>query len=69
MIGAVALRSRIFPKAWAWFSFLFAVILVIGPIGWAALIFGLPIWVLGTTFFLTRRSETAAAEPVTALRT
>ncbi|MEJ7568157.1 MAG: hypothetical protein WKF41_07815 [Gaiellaceae bacterium] len=67
--GAVALRSGIFPKAWAWFSFFLAVILVIGPIGWAALVFGLPIWVLGTTFFLARRSETAAAEPVTALRT
>ena len=61
--GAVALRSRIFPKAWAWFSFLLAVILVIGPIGWAALIFGLPIWVLGTTFFLARREDAPALNP------
>jgi hypothetical protein len=28
--------------------------LVIGPIGWAALPLGLPIWVIGTTVFLLR---------------
>lgn len=65
--GAVALRSRLFPKAWAWFSFLLAVILVIGPIGWAALIFGLPIWVLGTTFFLARKEGPARVEPAAPL--
>ena len=27
---------------------LVAVVLVIGPIGWAALIFGTPVWLLGT---------------------
>ena len=59
--GAVALRSGLFPKWWAWFSFLLALILIIGPIGWAALIFGLPLWILGTTFFLTRRQAPAAA--------
>jgi hypothetical protein len=36
--GIVALRTRIFPRAWAWFSFLLAIVLVIGPIGWAALL-------------------------------
>ena len=61
--GMVALRTGVFPKAWAWFSFVLALVLVIGPIGWAALIFGLPVWVLGTTFFLARRSATAIAEP------
>lgn len=71
MIGAgvVALRTGLFPKPWAWFSFLLALVLVIGPIGWAALIFGLPVWVLGTTFFLARSSDEARPErwpPVTA---
>ena len=61
--GAVALRSTLMPKWWAWVSFLLAVVLVIGPIGWAGLIFGLPIWTLVTTYFLMRR-ETAAARPV-----
>jgi hypothetical protein len=54
--GIVALGTRIFPKAWAWFSsFLLAIVLVIGPIGWAALLFGLPVWIIGTTVFLSRR--------------
>ena len=65
MIGAgmVALHSGLFPKAWVWFSFVLAVILLIGPIGWAGLIFGLPLWIIGTTVFLVRGGETAVAEP------
>lgn len=57
MIGSavVALRTRLFPRAWAWFNLGFAVVLVIGPIGWAALLLGLPVWVIGTTIFLLRR--------------
>jgi hypothetical protein len=61
--GAIALRSTLLPKWWAWVSFLLAVVLVIGPIGWAGLIFGLPLWTLVTTYFLMRR-ETAAPRPV-----
>ena len=57
--GMVALRTALMPKWWAWFGFVLAVVLAIGPIGWAGLIFGLPIWVLGTTFFLVRRESTA----------
>lgn len=61
--GMVALRSALLPKWWAWVSFLLAVVLVIGPIGWAGLIFGLPVWTLVTTFFLVRR-EGVAPRPV-----
>ena len=61
--GMVALRTALLPTWFAWFSFLLAVLLVIAPIGWAALIFGLPIWVLVTTFFLVR-SESPAPRPV-----
>ena len=61
--GAMALRGAVFPRAWAWFSFVVGLILLIGPIGWAALIFGLPLWVLGTTFFLLRRQ--GAPPPIT----
>lgn len=57
--GMVALRSALLPKWWAWVSFLLAVVLVIGPIGWAGLIFGLPVWTLVTTFFLVRREDVA----------
>jgi hypothetical protein len=59
--GIVALRTRIFPKVWAWFSFLLALLLVIPWIGWAALLLGLPVWVIVTTIFLLRRG----APPVT----
>jgi hypothetical protein len=61
--GVIALRTALLPKWWGWFSFLLAVVLLIGPIGWAGLIFGLPVWVLVTTFFLVRR-ETPAPRPV-----
>ena len=61
--GMVALRTGLLPKWFAWFGFLLAVVLVIGPIGWAGLIFGLPVWVLVTTFFLVRR-EAPASRPV-----
>jgi hypothetical protein len=60
-VGAMALRGVIFPRAWGWFSFVLALILLIGPIGWAALIFGLPLWVLGTTWFLASRDPAGKA--------
>jgi hypothetical protein len=47
-VAVVAFRTAVLPKWWAAFSILIAVVLVIGPIGWAALIFGTPIWLLGT---------------------
>ena len=58
--GTIALRTALMPKWWGWFSFLLAIVLVIGPIGWAGLIFGMPLWVLGTTFFLVRREAPAS---------
>lgn len=62
----VTLRTRALPHWWAYVAILVAVVLVIGPIGWAALIFGTPIWILGTTWFLVRgtpepRRQTATA--------
>jgi hypothetical protein len=54
----VALRTAVLPKWWAYFAILIAIVLVIGPIGWAALIFGTPIWTLGTTWFLLRPAST-----------
>lgn len=66
VVALVAWRTRVLPRWWAAFSGLVAVVLIIGPIGWIGLIFGLPIWTLGTSLFvLLRRShtrvETAAA--------
>jgi hypothetical protein len=63
----VALRAGVLPKWWAYFAILIAIVLVIGPIGWAALIFGVPIWTLGTTWFLLRgpREPMRTAAPAT----
>ncbi len=59
--GIVALRTRMFPRVWAWFSFLLALLLVVPWIGWAALLLGLPVWVIVTTVLLLRRGAPPAA--------
>lgn len=51
-VTLVAWRTRILPRWWAAFSGVVAVVLLIGPIGWIGLIFGLPIWILGTSLFV-----------------
>ncbi|HJQ74068.1 MAG TPA: hypothetical protein VJ814_04240 [Gaiellaceae bacterium] len=65
IVALVAWKTRILPRWWAAFSLLVAVVLVVGPIGWLGLIFGLPIWTLGTSLFVLLRSpermRTAAA--------
>jgi len=65
-LAVVALRTGVLPKWWAVFSILIAIVLLIGPIGWAALIFGTPIWLLGTGLMVgstprTRRRPVTAA--------
>ena len=60
-VAIVAFRTRVLPKWWASFSILVAIVLVIGPIGWAALIFGLPVWTIGTALFLVQARRPAAA--------
>jgi MFS family permease len=56
LVGAavVAYRTAVLPKWWASVGALVGVVALIGPIGWAALIFGFPVWLLGTTAFLSR---------------
>jgi hypothetical protein len=53
-VCVLAFRTAALPRWWGVFSGLVAVILWIGPIGWAALIFGTPVWTLGTTILLVR---------------
>ncbi len=64
--AVVALRTRVLPKWWAIVAIVIAVVLVIGPIGWAGLIFAMPLWLLGTSWLLFRGSSRlrAASEPV-----
>ena len=55
-VAVVAWRTRVLPRWWAGLSGFAAIVLVVGPIGWAAVIFGLPIWTLGTSLFVLLRS-------------
>jgi hypothetical protein len=57
MLAAVAVhafRTAALPRWWAIAGAVLAVVLVIGPIGWIGLLFGLPLWTLGTTILLVR---------------
>jgi type IV secretory pathway TrbD component len=48
----MAWKTRVLPRWWTVYSGLLVVVLVAGPIGWIGLIFGLPIWTLGTSLFV-----------------
>jgi hypothetical protein len=49
--------------ATAIFGLLIAIVLVIGPIGWAALIFGVPVWIIGTSLILLWAAERSGRSP------
>jgi hypothetical protein len=65
-VAILVFRTGALPRWWGVFSGLIAVVLWIGPIGWAALIFGTPIWVLGTTILLVRSPRIRQAPVVAA---
>lgn len=52
--AAAVLQTRVFPRWVAWVSLLLAVWLVIGPIGWLGLLFGVPVWTLLLSVLLWR---------------
>ena len=64
-VAIVAWRTRALPRWWAAFSGFVALVLIIGPIGWIGLLFGVPLWTLGTSLFVLlgsrARMRTAAA--------
>ncbi len=51
-VTVVAFRTAVLPKWWAALMVLVAIVLLIGPIGWAGLIFDVPIWTLVTAGML-----------------
>ena len=51
-VAILAWRTRVLPRWWAAFGGLVAVVLIAGPIGWLGLIFGVPLWTLGTSLFV-----------------
>ena len=57
------LYTRFLPTWLAWASFVVAAVLVVPPIGWAALIFGVPIWILLVSYLLWRRPAPVAPPP------
>ena len=61
-VGLAALNSRVLPTWLGWLSLVVAVVLVIPPIGWAGLIFGLPVWILLVSFFLRHGDEVRAGD-------
>ena len=56
----LALRYAALPKWLGWFSVLIGIVLLIGPIGWAAFIFATPIWVLIVSVWLYRQTPAVA---------
>ena len=59
--GAIlALRYAALPKWLGWFSVLIGIVLLIGPIGWAAFIFATPIWILIVSVWLFMRTPPVA---------
>ena len=56
----IALRTGLLPGWLAWITLFVALVLLIGPIGWAALVFAFPLWVLVVSFLLWRRSSRPA---------
>jgi hypothetical protein len=61
--GLVILRYGGLPRWLAWVSFLFALWLLIPPIGWAGLLFGVPLWTIAVAVLMWMRP---AGEPVAA---
>lgn len=53
--AVAVLRTGVFPRWVAWVSLLLAVWLVIGPIGWLGLLFGVPVWTLLISVLLSMR--------------
>ncbi len=67
-VAVVALRTGVLPKWWAIVAILIAIVLVIGPIGWDALIFATPLWLLGTGLIVgaSARAPRRTVSPATA---
>ena len=61
--GVLALATRVLPRWLGWVSLALALVLVIAPIGWAALIFGVPLWTIAVSLLLFMRPVAAAPAP------
>jgi hypothetical protein len=62
----LALRRLVLPRWLGWFGLIVTVLLLIPPIGWAALLFLLPLWLIAASVVLWRRSAAADERAVPA---
>ena len=60
-IGVHALRTGSLPRWLGWVSLVIALALIILPIGWAALLFAFPLWVLVVSYLLWSESRDTTA--------
>jgi hypothetical protein len=60
-VAVLAFRTAAVPRWWGALGGLVGVVALVGPIGWAALVFGFPVWVLGTTVLLAREPQAGRA--------
>ena len=61
----LVLRYAVLPRWLGWLSLVIGIVLLIGPIGWAAFIFATPIWTIIVSVLLWRRAQapTRIGEP------
>jgi hypothetical protein len=60
-LGLVALRGQPFPRWFGNVSIVYAVCLLIPPIGWAVLLWGFPLWLIVVSILLFRSARTPTA--------
>jgi hypothetical protein len=65
-LSILALRRLVLPRWLGWFGLVVTVLLLIPPIGWAALLFLLPVWLVAASLILWRRSAAAGELPAAA---
>lgn len=61
--GLAVLRTGTLPKIFGWLSILLGVWLAIGPIGWAGLLLGFPLWVVAASILLVLPPRARAGRP------
>ena len=55
-LSILALRRVVLPRWLGWFGAIVTILLLVPPIGWAALLFLLPVWLIAASLILWRRS-------------
>jgi hypothetical protein len=62
-VGLLAIRYRTFPRWLGWASIVLAVLLLIVPVGWIALLFLVPLWLVALSVLLFGRLRAPAPPP------